>query len=158
MGLLDHLPLFLFSWSANTAWLFPGCLPSACRLFSFCFSLKACSCEALRVCHEIPNSRVSCWCLGKIIAGHQFREFNILREGMVTCRASDGSSAWAVSPIALKWCPNEYLSLFVIPYFQQLCIIVTADKMFVLVCNEIVSVLAVYYGGDVTPPPLWLPF
>lgn len=58
---------------------------------------------------------------------------------------------------ALSRCPNEYLSLFVTPYFQQLCIIVTADKMFVLVCNAIVSVLAAYYGGDVTPLPLCLP-
>lgn len=39
-------------------------------------------------------------------------------------------------------------------YFQQLCIIATADKMFILVANEIVSVLAVYYDGDVTPIPL----
>lgn len=37
------------------------------------------------------------------------------------------------------------------PYFQQLCIIVTDDKVCILVCNRIVSILAVYYDGDATP-------
>lgn len=32
MSVLDYLPLFHFSCWGNPAWLFPGCLPSACIL------------------------------------------------------------------------------------------------------------------------------
>lgn len=92
-----------FFWAGQPTQQGFSLLPAICleTLSSFCFPLEAHSCEALGVCHEILNSSVSCWYLGKIIAGHQRREFSISREGVVTCKASKGSSAWAVSLRAL---------------------------------------------------------
>lgn len=69
----DYLPLFLFSCSGNPAWLFPGCLPSACTLLLLLLFKKAQFCKALRFCSEILNIYIAYWCLGQMIYLNQLR-------------------------------------------------------------------------------------